>query len=109
MKRYAIDGAFLQRFGSDIRNKNSSIYKFKNAVFQNVVNASLETGRLWSLMYDLSGLEAGEIKSVIMRDWEDLNQIKDFTKDPSYIRHEGKPLVAIWGIGFNDNRKYTLH
>ena len=82
MKRYAIDGAFLQRFGSDIRNQNSSIYKFKNAVFQNVVNASLETGRLWSLMYDLSGLQAGEIKSVIMRDWEDLNQIKDLPKTP---------------------------
>ena len=108
MKRYAIDGAFLQRFGSDIRDKNSYIYKFKNMVFQNVINSSLATGRLWSLMYDLSGLQQGEIKSVIMRDWDDLNKIKDFTKDSSYIKHKGKPLVALWGIGFNDHRKYTL-
>jgi hypothetical protein len=30
-------------------------------------------------------------------------------RDPAYLRHNGKPLVAIWGIGFSgDKRKYTL-
>ena len=29
-------------------------------------------------------------------------------RDPAYLHHEGKPLVAIWGVGFNDGRKYTL-
>jgi hypothetical protein len=30
-------------------------------------------------------------------------------KDPAYLHHEGKPLVAIWGIGFSgEDRKYTL-
>ena len=59
-------------------------------------------------MYDLSGLALGEIKSVIMRDWKDLNQMYNFTSDPSYIIHKGKPLVSLWGLGFGDNRKYTL-
>ena len=30
------------------------------------------------------------------------------TEDPAYLNHHGKPVVAVWGIGFNDHRKYTL-
>ena len=40
MKNYGIDGIFLQRFGSDIKNKGSHIYKFKNEVFENVRKAA---------------------------------------------------------------------
>jgi hypothetical protein len=29
-------------------------------------------------------------------------------EDPAYLHHRGKPLVAVWGIGFNDKRAYTL-
>ena len=72
------------------------------------MNSAKATNKLWTLMYDLSGLGLGDIESVIMRDWEDLNKLYNFTADSSYIRHKGKPLVALWGIGFNDNRKYTL-
>ena len=109
MKDYGIDGSFLQRFGSDIRDTRSNIYKFKNKVFENVANASKENNRLWSLMYDLSGLRLGEIETVIMRDWSDLSkEYANFTQDSTYVKHKGKPLVTVWGIGFNDNRQYTL-
>jgi hypothetical protein len=30
------------------------------------------------------------------------------TKDPAYLHHQGKPVVAVWGFGFNDGRRYTL-
>jgi hypothetical protein len=29
-------------------------------------------------------------------------------KDRAYLHHQDKPLVAVWGIGFNDDRQYTL-
>lgn len=59
MKNYGIDGIFLQRFGSDIRNKDSNLYKFKNNVFEHVMKAASENDRFWVLMYDLSGLKSG--------------------------------------------------
>jgi hypothetical protein len=29
-------------------------------------------------------------------------------KDVAYLRHGGRPVVAVWGVGFNDGRRYTL-
>jgi hypothetical protein len=29
-------------------------------------------------------------------------------EDQAYLHHRGKPLVAGWGVGFNDGRKYSL-
>ena len=43
-----------------------------------------------------------------MDDWKFLNDQYNFRKDEAYAKHNGKPVVAVWGIGFNDNRKYTL-
>jgi hypothetical protein len=28
--------------------------------------------------------------------------------DRAWLKHRGKPLVAVWGIGFNDGRRYAL-
>jgi hypothetical protein len=59
-------------------------------------------------MYDLSGLRKGQIRSVLMPDWKRLCGVRKVTRDPRYLRHNGKPVVAVWGVGFNDGRAYTL-
>lgn len=44
-----------------------------------------------------------------MEDWKFLSQqYPNFTSSSNYIKHKGKPLLSIWGVGFNDNRKYSL-
>jgi hypothetical protein len=58
-------------------------------------------------MYDLSGLAAGHIDEV-MDDWRALRREMAITDDPAYLHHHGKPVVAVWGIGFSDHRDYTL-
>ena len=64
-------------------------------------------GRAYAVMYDLSGLGAGRMREV-MDDWTALRTQMGIADDPAYLRHRGKPLVAVWGIGFNDGRKYTV-
>jgi hypothetical protein len=61
-------------------------------------------------MYDLSGLPAGGVRHVI-EDWKLLvgrMRIGKDPKDAAYLRHNGRPVVAVWGVGFNDGRRYSL-
>jgi hypothetical protein len=61
-------------------------------------------------MYDLSGLRAGQMQRV-KDDWRllvDRMRIGRGEKDRAYLHHDGKPVVAVWGVGFNDGRRYTL-
>jgi hypothetical protein len=61
-------------------------------------------------MYDLSGLREGGTQAVI-DDWKllvDRMHIGKDKADAAYLHQSGKPVVAVWGIGFNDRRRYTL-
>ncbi len=101
MKEYGIDGAFVQRFATGLRRKNRD-----DRVLANCRSAAKQHGRLWSVMYDLSGLRAGEVQTV-KADWRRLLKA-GVLADETYLQHDGRPLVAVWGVGFRDGRKYTL-
>ena len=105
MKEHGIDGAFAQRFGSSLRS--ARMRRARDRVLANVRAGANEHGRAWALMYDLSGLRAGEIEGVVVKDFRRLHAEGVFD-DPRYLHHEGKPLVAVWGVGFDDGRAYTL-
>jgi len=106
MKDYGIDAAMLQRFGANLKSPRS--FDFNTAVMENVRNGAELHGRAWAVMYDLSGLQKGEALSVIREDWKRLVDQAKVLEDRTYLHHAGKPLVAVWGIGFNDNRQYTV-
>lgn len=108
MKHYGIDGVFMQRFVSEIRS-----YKGKrhfNKVLENALKAAQKYDRAIGVMYDLSGCSSEDLK-IVKEDWEELQKIFDLFnnhKNPTYLRHHGKPLVGIWGVGFNDRRNYSI-
>lgn len=105
MKQYGIDGVFMQRFVVSIRNqKGKDNY---NKILNNAVLSAEKYDRAICLMYDLSGMEAGE-EDILIRDWKELCEKYKlvFRNNNHYVYHHGKPLVAVWGIGFNDRRKY---
>ena len=105
MKQYGIDGVFMQRFVVSIRNqKGKDNY---NKILNNAVLSAEKYDRAICLMYDLSGMEAGE-EDILIRDWKELcEKYKLVSRNNNhYVYHHGKPLVAVWGIGFNDRCKY---
>ena len=108
MKEHGIDGVFVQRFGGEVR-RAAGLYHF-NTVLANCRSGANQAGRTWAVMYDLSGLDLGQTQ-VVIDDWKllvDRMHVGRDAKDQGYLRHNGKPVVAVWGIGFNDGRKYTL-
>ena len=61
-------------------------------------------------MYDLSGLKSDDFER-LNRDWKNLRRRMKLGTDPNdqaYLKYEGKPLVAVWGVGFKDDRGYSL-
>lgn len=99
MREYGIDGAFLQRFGSALGatgNRRASL----DAVLRHCVDSANAEGRSLTVMYDLSGFPPEKFPAVIA-DWRRLAQ-ESLRDQPCLQQHNGKPLVAIWGIGFKD-------
>ncbi len=108
MQDYGIDGVFVQRFAVEVQG-NAGLYHF-NTVLANCRAGANEHGRAWAVMYDLSGLRRGGTQ-VVKDDWKQLvdrMRIGRDENDQAYLHHDGRPVVAVWGIGFNDNRRYSL-
>ena len=100
MKDAGIHGVFLQRFinGTEPAIK---LYGYTK-VLQNVQEAANTHGRAWALMYDMSGGGNAERSIRLFKaDWMRLIDNMNLGKDPNdkaYQHHNGKPLVAIWGL-----------
>jgi hypothetical protein len=96
MQEYGIDGVFVQRFGSDFGAKY-----FLNAILSNCKAAANAYGRKYAVMYDLTGYTTSQLVNNITSDWIDLENNLGITTDPldeAYIKHNGKPVIAIYGV-----------
>lgn len=105
MQTYGVDGVFVQRFV--VQTSHARELRHINVVLDHCREGANLYGRVYAVMYDLSGLGAGQMHSV-SDDWKLLIDRMRITSDPAYLRHNGKPVVAVWGFGFSDDRKYTL-
>lgn len=108
MKEYGLDGVFMQRFLSEISNSSGMMHF--NKVLANAMTAANKYGRAICVMYDLSGMSPGGEKLLLddIQKVAERHYLKDHAKNPSYLYHNGKPLVCVWGVGFNDHRRYGL-
>lgn len=105
MRKYGIDGAFVQRFANGLRNE--AMRRHKDTVLAHAREGANRSGRAYAVMYDLSGLRRGRVATV-REDWRRLRSTMRITDDPAYLHHDGRPVVAVWGIGFNDHRRYSV-
>ena len=102
MADYGIDGAFVQRFAHSLHDKTKRYHKDK--VLSSAREGANRYGRTYAVMYDLTGMPDERLMGVF-DDWRMLRNKMHITEDPAYQHHKGKPLVAIWGVGFNNQIK----
>lgn len=105
MQEYGIDGVFMQRFLASLRTEKGK--ENYNDILTAALDASNKYGRAVCVMYDLSGITSSEI-GMLQEDWKELSGKYGITSRENYLHQDGKPLVAVWGAGFNDGRKYGL-
>ncbi len=102
MEEYGIDGAFLQRFISGTSPGTTRNHKDQVMLYCQE-GANLHK-RAWAMMYDLSSsYTTSQIRDKIINDWMhlvDTYRISKDNTDAAYLHHNGKPVVAIWGLGF---------
>jgi hypothetical protein len=105
MMKHELDGVFQQRFVTDIKGRGGA--RHFNQVVRNVKQASEKYKRVYCIMYDISG--AGPTwKEDIMKDWMYLVDSLKVTKGSSYLHHKGRPLLSIWGMGFDHTQFATV-
>ncbi|BAJ30851.1 hypothetical protein KSE_50730 [Kitasatospora setae KM-6054] len=96
MKQYGIDTAALQRF-----DPTGGEGPTRDAMAGRVRSAAESQGVKFYLMYDVSDWTT--MQSDIKADWT--NKMSAHTASPAYARQNGKPVVCVWGFGFNDNQR----
>lgn len=104
MQQYGVDGVFVQRFFRAAQKKTRK--DVSTNIIRNTFEAASKYERAIAIMYDLSGLKAsGEDCSSLIEDWKflvDSLKVTNQNGNQTYTFFNGKPLVAIWGLGFAD-------
>lgn len=94
MEQNGIDAAALQRF-----NPNGWEGPVRDAITNKVKIAAEAHNRKFYIMYDVSGWT--DMQAEIKADWT--SKMSAYTASSAYAKQNGKPVVCIWGFGFDDN------
>jgi len=100
LQDYELPGVFLQRF--TVRLEEKPVLGFRDGVARNVRAAAEAHRRVFAIMYDISGHPRETVVEAVERDWVHLVDTLRMTESPQYLQHHGRPLLAIWGLGFRD-------
>jgi hypothetical protein len=101
MKDYGLDGVLVQRFVGDIKGKREG----GDVLLKHIMAAAAKTGRTFAIEYDISGGRDDTFFQILRDDWAYLVNDLKVTSQRNYLRHQGKPVLSIWGIGLNDGRR----
>jgi hypothetical protein len=100
MEEHQLDGVFLQRFSWEL--SSAPHLAFRDTVSLHVRSGAEETGRVYAIMYDITGHSGSTLVADLQADWRHLVDDLALTESSRYLSHEGRPVVGLWGLGFND-------
>jgi hypothetical protein len=98
MEAYGIDGVAVQRFVVGLsRRQTKESFRIPGYARE----AANRTGRMFYIMYDMSGSTPENSIELMSSDWTYLVDTMKITEDDRYLFHHGKPVVGIFGF-FSD-------
>ena len=98
---YQLDGVLLER---NLANENFEVIESeRNALLGAVKNAAVNFDRVFGLKYDVSGSSLEGLANFVLEDWKELVD-QGLLKNTSYLWHKGRPVIALFGVGFEENR-----
>lgn len=100
MKEYGLDGILAQRFVSAIPRRRAS----GDVLLKNIMAAAKAHGRVFAIEYDVTGSPPDSYLEALQQDWKYLIDELKITSHPNYLHHNGKPVLAIWGQGLQEER-----
>jgi len=100
MRDYGIDGVYIQRFTAEVSRPLG--LRQATTVIKHVREGAHLYGRTYAVMYD-TGFDEKSIQRML-DDMEDLRDCMGLFKDAKYLKHDGKPVIAIWGLGFSHRK-----
>jgi hypothetical protein len=101
MKEYGLDGIALQRFVGSLKNRG--LRNWRNSTAIRLRNFSGAAGKSFYIMYDITGYKKKKLAKDILKDVKKyLKKKLNLLDSPGYARQDGRPVIAIWGLGFND-------
>ncbi len=98
MREHGLDGVFLQQFVCELR-AGSVMRSVRDQVMTHVASGARRSGRIFALMYDISGSDAELLVEQIKAHWRAAVD-QGVVGQGRYLNHNGRPLVALWGFGF---------
>ncbi|KAK0232671.1 hypothetical protein IW262DRAFT_14074 [Armillaria fumosa] len=106
MAEHGVDGAFLQRFAGEVDIEGGAVgnLRIRDEVGDAVMRAAEQEGRVFAIMYDVTGAPPDRIQRILERDWIHLVREKGILDSPNYLHEKGKPVIALWGFGFAEAR-----
>lgn len=97
LQKAGLDGVAVQRFVGPI---GKGVTITPESHLTNVRVAAEATGRLFYICYDLNGADANIVNRMKL-DWVyEIEQMRALTSSPNYATVNGKPVVEIWGVGY---------
>jgi hypothetical protein len=99
MKESGIDGVSVGRFSVGAVGASRAAM---NDVLDHCREGAEASGRVFFIWYDVTGHSAATFVQDIENDWVRLVDEEHITASPSYLRHRGRPLLGVWGVGIGD-------
>ncbi|KAI4251641.1 MAG: hypothetical protein LQ352_004735 [Teloschistes flavicans] len=99
MQENSIDGILVQRFYGQYDDQSFL------QLLQQIRAAAEKYGRAFAVEYDLSGVSSADFDGAVAALLDDYsNHIAPLVSSPSYLHHQGRPVIELWGFGINKDK-----